>query len=203
MDVQMPEMDGFEATRRIRARPGAGPRIVAVTANALAGDEQRCREAGMDAYISKPIDLRELAAALADTPVIAAADAPATPVAAPAPVPADHRAEMRATLEETFGAEGARELVETLVSDLRVQSAELMAAQQAGDGPSIARVIHTLKSTSGLMAAHELAQGFAAVEQRCRRGQALAAGADIAALLQRYRDLVDTLEAEFTMESRT
>lgn len=67
MDVQMPEMDGLEAARRVCARwPAAErPRIVAMTANALAGDRERCLEAGMDDYISKPVDLRQLAAALA------------------------------------------------------------------------------------------------------------------------------------------
>jgi signal transduction histidine kinase/DNA-binding response OmpR family regulator len=66
MDVQMPELDGLEATRRIRHRwPGAaGPRIVAMTANAMEGDREACLEAGMDDYISKPIRPEALSAAL-------------------------------------------------------------------------------------------------------------------------------------------
>ncbi|MDH5242527.1 MAG: response regulator [Chloroflexota bacterium] len=65
MDVQMPELDGLEATRQIRGRwPGRGLRIVAMTANAMAEDREACLDAGMDDYVSKPIRVEELVAAL-------------------------------------------------------------------------------------------------------------------------------------------
>jgi CheY-like chemotaxis protein len=63
MDVQMPEMGGFEATAAIRLMRWTTtkrPRIVAMTANAMAGDRERCLAAGMDGYVSKPIDARTL-----------------------------------------------------------------------------------------------------------------------------------------------
>ena len=60
MDVQMPEMDGIEAARRIRERWHNGPKIIAITAYALEGDMDRCLNAGMDDYISKPIKIEEL-----------------------------------------------------------------------------------------------------------------------------------------------
>jgi CheY-like chemotaxis protein len=67
MDVQMPEMDGLEASRRIVARwPDIAqrPRIVAMTANAMAGDREECLAAGMDDYVTKPIRVDALVAAL-------------------------------------------------------------------------------------------------------------------------------------------
>ena len=70
MDVQMPEMDGLEATRRIVAQVPVErrPWIVAMTANAMDGDREACLEAGMKGYISKPIRVEELVAAVLTAP---------------------------------------------------------------------------------------------------------------------------------------
>jgi CheY-like chemotaxis protein len=70
MDVQMPEMDGLEATRQIRRQlsPERQPHIVAMTANALQGDREHYLAAGMDDYVSKPIKLAEVIEALKNCP---------------------------------------------------------------------------------------------------------------------------------------
>ncbi|MEO5823253.1 MAG: response regulator, partial [Vicinamibacteraceae bacterium] len=68
MDVQMPELDGLEATRRIKARPGVAPWIIALTAHALEDDRKQCLAAGMNDFVSKPVQLTELTAALDRVP---------------------------------------------------------------------------------------------------------------------------------------
>ncbi|MFO1310333.1 MAG: GAF domain-containing protein, partial [Burkholderiales bacterium] len=70
MDVQMPEMDGLEASRRITSRwpPGERPRIIAMTANAMQGDREMCLDAGMDDYLTKPIRVERLVEALNQVP---------------------------------------------------------------------------------------------------------------------------------------
>ena len=68
MDVQMPEVDGLEATRRIKARPGTSPWIIALTAHALEDDRKQCLAAGMNDFLSKPVQLTELTAALGRVP---------------------------------------------------------------------------------------------------------------------------------------
>jgi CheY-like chemotaxis protein len=70
MDIQMPEMNGFEATAAIRQREAAGGRhipIIAMTAHAMVGDKERCFEAGMDRYVSKPLRIDDLYAAIEDS----------------------------------------------------------------------------------------------------------------------------------------
>jgi CheY-like chemotaxis protein len=64
MDIQMPEMDGLDAARKIRENRPTWPKIIAITAFAMEGDKEKCIESGMDGYISKPVNLEELRAIL-------------------------------------------------------------------------------------------------------------------------------------------
>jgi CheY-like chemotaxis protein len=168
MDVQMPEMDCLEATRRIRAAgPSIQPRIVAMTANAMQGDREACLESGMDDYLAKPIRPEALAAALAATPN-RAADRPKVTVLDPAAL---ERLQSIAT-----NAEALARLVASFLDNGAVLVAGLAEAAGAGNADVLRRHAHTLKSNAASFGATELAQHCAALEARARAGDVSGAG---------------------------
>lgn len=201
MDVQMPVMDGFAATREIRRVLAAGPRIIAVTANALAGDEQRCREAGMDDYLSKPLNPRALAVALdrAQRAIslnegTGSALAPETSAGAEVAT-GDFSDAGFEKLIELFERDGAEEVIAALRHDLTGQRADLQQALANDDAAVLERVAHTLKSTSRLVGAEALGLRFEHIELACRDGAFDHARAGATDLFARYVALVDALEA--------
>lgn len=155
MDVQMPQMDGLQATTRIRAREkntGGHVPIVAMTAHALKGDRERCLEAGMDDYLSKPIQADVLASLLDRY----GCRGKFTAVAAAPPVEAAAAAEETPVFDEAAALrrmDGDRSLLTSLLERFAVeldrQTAELHALILANDHEGARKLAHTLKGTAG------------------------------------------------------
>ncbi len=175
MDVQMPEMDGLTATRLLRAELTHQPHVIALTANALAGDAERCREAGMDAYLSKPVRLDHLADALSRVPRAAA------PFLAPdeasgethvhvrsAPRAPEAARDMLRHLEANTGVsdpEFAAEVLDAFVGSAHALLARIDSACGAADASALAEVAHALKSACATLGAAEATDTCIAAEQ--------------------------------------
>jgi CheY-like chemotaxis protein/HPt (histidine-containing phosphotransfer) domain-containing protein len=163
MDVQMPEMNGYEATAEIRRREeahGVGRRtpIIAMTANAMEGDREKALEAGMDDYVPKPVKREDLAAVLERW--IGAVDAATTgsgDFAGPTETedPVDHA--VIENLRELGGSEMISELAEMFLDDARSDLRTLREAVEESDARSVERVAHTLGGSSGNMGATRMA----------------------------------------------
>jgi CheY-like chemotaxis protein len=180
MDMQMPEMDGLEATRRIRAAipPGRQPRIVAMTANVLQVDRDRCLAAGMDDFVSKPVRVEEMRAALSRN-LPAAAPAPEREAGAlgAAPVlPALPAASLDVVTREGLLAVSdgdptvLAEITGLFTTDGRALITALLEAIARGDAPECARLAHSLKGSSANVGAQRVASLCAALEKTAKAG---------------------------------
>jgi CheY-like chemotaxis protein/HPt (histidine-containing phosphotransfer) domain-containing protein len=156
MDVNMPEMDGLEATRRIRAHSPGPPRptIIAMTANAMHGDREECLAAGMDGYLPKPVRGGDLQALL---------ERWATPPAKPAGEVDDVR----------LGGEDPelrKQLVELFLTTAAQQLATIRQAVRRADPEQLHRAAHNLAGSSGTLGVLGVQHLCAELEQRGRAG---------------------------------
>ena len=172
MDVQMPELDGLETTRRIRASNASSdhlPRIIAMTANAMQGDREACLDAGMDDYISKPIQVKELQAALERWGQHAQPIEPSAPVEPAAVIDWVKIDELRA-----LQAEGEPDFAQEMIALFLENAPQLMTAiRQSIDAqspPELQRSAHTLKGSSASLGAVRLAELCFALEKLGREG---------------------------------
>jgi CheY-like chemotaxis protein len=177
MDCQMPEMDGFQATRALReaeaARAGAGGTvrvpIIALTANAMEGDRERCLAAGMDDYLAKPFKQEQLWSVM--TTWIKRVAPFELPSAAPGAAIDVKALDNIRTLQRP-GAADLLERVITLYLDNAPRLVQSMReAIAAGDGDALQRAAHTLKSSSANLGALELAGLCKEMEVQARAGR--------------------------------
>jgi PAS domain S-box-containing protein len=180
MDVLMPEMDGLQASRAIRGLTHieTQPRIIAMTANAMAGDRETCLAAGMNDYVSKPIRINELVTALLRVPR-------SRPTA-----PSQHDAdELLTALRETIGSQAENLLPE--LSDLFQNEAPQLlhaihTAIDQADHQQLAAAAHTLKSSSASLGSRDLPNLCQHLETLARTGTTTGADQYTTTLDQSY-----------------
>jgi CheY-like chemotaxis protein len=199
MDVQMPEMDGYEATAEIMRREEGQARrtpIIAMTANAMQGDREKALETGMDDYVAKPVTAKELGAVLErwispqesskqEALAHMANTDPAFSNDEEAPLDKSVVATLR-QLQEAGGPDIFEELIGLYLQDTPTRLVALREAVEAGRADTLKTIAHTLKGSSGSMGA----QGMSAI---CAELEDVDASGD----LPKVPGLLERLEEEF------
>ena len=187
MDVQMPEMDGFEATGHIRAEARLdGLPVIAMTAHALKGDREKCLDAGMDDYLTKPIDPEKLFATLARW-IDKKTDSTAVPSSSPSPAAAETMVQPPVLrdipgLDTRQGLARAnnnlklyRKLLTTFVRDFEGADQEIIALLDKGHKEDARRIAHSIKGVGANIGADQVSHLAAEVELCIRENQTIQA----------------------------
>ncbi len=200
MDVQMPEMDGLEATRAICARwpVGERPRIIAMTAEAMQGDREACLAAGMDDYVVKPVNRDRLSRALSlcrptGNQNATSSEGPTDSSATAVMLDREVLAQLR---EELGGAEALRQVIDTFLEGTPRFLAGLRDAASRGEAPGMQQVAHTLKLTSAMLGATGLSAQCAELERLSRAGAVPDAVSRVAAIDALYHAVTLALKTE-------
>jgi CheY-like chemotaxis protein/HPt (histidine-containing phosphotransfer) domain-containing protein len=160
MDVQMPEMDGLTATRKIRemaAQSKSRIPIIAMTAHAIKGDRERCLEAGMDSYISKPMTSQGIAATIAE--VVPMKDQGNVPTRTPPVEVSSSTWNCSAVLQRIDGDESLlRELLTIFLEESPKQLTSLQLAVESGNPEEVERTAHSMKGELGYLGLANVAQ---------------------------------------------
>ncbi|ATC63463.1 hypothetical protein CMV30_05565 [Nibricoccus aquaticus] len=188
MDCQMPEMDGYEATRRLRDGLAAGADVatpvIALTAYALPGDRARCLAAGMDEYVTKPLGAEALRQALARCGIDPGKSRTAPPMGTMPPMPAGSRAVLDeeqlgrlAQLKSPTGEPLTEHLFKLLAGEMPGRLAAMAAALESRDAELLGRLAHTLAGSGANLGAAALEVVAREIESEVKReGWAEASG---------------------------
>lgn len=205
MDCQMPEMDGFTATREIRRREDAGELpghlpIIALTANALQGDRERCLEAGMDEYLTKPLNAQLLETMLKKMIGWQPLTIPVAADSHPEQSFEDSPIDTNALLSRCFGnATFAVSLLDELESSSAERLESIRHAASQHDPRATAEAAHTLKGAASVLSATAVQQAAAQIEATARTGDLT----DISTLVANLsRELHRCLESLPTIRQR-
>ena len=192
MDVQMPELDGLDATRQICERwpEETRPHIIAMTANALPADREACFAAGMNDYVAKPIRAEELVAALKRAKPLVNGDGGSAAIGY---VSLDDAA--LGNLRELGGDEFLGEVIDAFRADAPGLIGTLRSSLDERNADELRRAAHTLKSNGATLGAEEFAELCRTLEQRAKEGE-LGGAAELADRIeQEYRSLEEALSA--------
>jgi PAS domain S-box-containing protein len=195
MDCQMPGLDGFDVTREVRRREGDGPHvpIVALTANALRGDRERCLAAGMSDYLAKPTDLDSLQQALERHTTSTTDGRPAEPASERGATLVDQRALSSLKALEQEGPGFLAVLVREFDEGFRERLGDMQLAARENDGAALRGAAHGIKGGAGILGAEGIASLCRRLEVLGEEGQAATADALIVSLAHEHEAVMSVL----------